>query len=358
MIQNAESLYQTTFIEPLKAFREFFAQAEESLKKREELVEKWKALHIQVQNLQGKKYKLASHTVKLELDSRSEEISAQELKAYHAELIQLLDSVIKNRLQGIRPCVHALIMNQLDYYGNITSSRHAFGQTTTHNEEKKPTASQLESEFKNNITTELNRIKGLTIVKDHWDFITKLVINVTEENKHFQKWHPSEAEENERFSLPEMKWFHCVYFYWGINYLYHQILCCYYPGIIPCLFFQAAPARRLWLPWDDLFVFLESLFFVTALSCPWPFGLPATWNIKKSIEEKNLFKKFTRDISRGQCRGQSTAISSFGESPFFSFCSKISWILDEIIWVIFLFSSFFFKLFFFFRWTNVSVCVC
>ena len=73
---------------------------------------------------------------------------------------------LDKRLEYIKPSIHALIMIQLDYYGSTT---HLF----THlmpipNASESPSSAMIpENEYQQAMANQINRIRGLTIVKDH-----------------------------------------------------------------------------------------------------------------------------------------------------------------------------------------------
>lgn len=160
------SLCHKTFIEPLKKFRNEFVTIAAALTKREDLVTTWKYLHNRVKKLQEKKDKTASHIAKLERERRAEEAASKELKTVHAQLLTELPTFLEKRLEYINPSIHAVIMIQLNYYGHTTqlytqlmparySSEFALSSTVT------------EEEYQQVVSTELNRLRTLAIVKDH-----------------------------------------------------------------------------------------------------------------------------------------------------------------------------------------------
>ncbi|XP_014295194.1 bridging integrator 3 [Microplitis demolitor] len=157
-VQDLTLLSQKTFIEPLKKLREEFSLIAEALAKREELVTSWKTAHNRYKKLQEKKDKTASHVVKLEREKRAEELAAKELKSIHSRLLLELPWFLEKRLEYIKPSINALIMIQLDYYGNTMQ---LFNQLM-------PSSGGYTSDDEDTIVNEqFNRIKSLTIVKDH-----------------------------------------------------------------------------------------------------------------------------------------------------------------------------------------------
>lgn len=164
-VQEVTSLCQKTFIEPLKKFRNEFATIATALTKREDLVTTWKYLYNRVKKLQEKKDKTANHIAKLERERRAEEAASKELKTVHTQLLTELPAFLEKRLEYINPSIHAVIMIQLNYYGHTTqlytqlmpirySSEFTLNSTT-------------EEEYQQVVSTELNRLRALTIVKDH-----------------------------------------------------------------------------------------------------------------------------------------------------------------------------------------------
>lgn len=159
-------LCQKTFIEPLKKLRDEFILIAAAIAKREELVTAWKYSYNRVKKLQEKKDRTASHIAKLERERRAEEAAAKDLKTVHAQLLVELPLFLDKRLEYIKPSVHALIMIQLDYYGNTT-------QLFTHlmpvpNASGSPSSAMIpEHEYQQAVSNQMNRIRALTIVKDH-----------------------------------------------------------------------------------------------------------------------------------------------------------------------------------------------
>ncbi|XP_034947751.1 bridging integrator 3-like [Chelonus insularis] len=157
-VQDMTILSQKTFIEPLKKLRDKFALVAEALAKREELVSTWKLAHNKVKKLQEKKDRTASHIVRLEKEKRAEEAAAKELKAVHSKLLLELPWFLEKRLEYIKPSVYALIMIQLDYYGE---------KMKLFNDLMSPNNISVEDEGDSSITEQMNKIKYLTIVKGH-----------------------------------------------------------------------------------------------------------------------------------------------------------------------------------------------
>ncbi|XP_015111527.1 uncharacterized protein LOC107037480 [Diachasma alloeum] len=154
-----------TFVEPLKKLRDEFALVEDALAKREELVGTWKCSYNRIKKLQEKKDRTASHIAKVERERRSEEVAAKELKLIHSRLLIELPWFLEKRLEYIKPSVHALILNQLDYYGNTTK---LFTQLMppVYNPSHSPSSPVMsDEEYHGKINEEMTRIRGLTIVK-------------------------------------------------------------------------------------------------------------------------------------------------------------------------------------------------
>lgn len=164
-VQEMAALCHKTFIEPLKKLRDEFAFIAAAIAKREELVNAWKCSYNRVKKLQEKKDRTANHIAKLERERRAEEAAAKELKTIHAQLLVELPMFLDKRLEYIKPSVHALIMIQLDYYGNTTKLfTHLM---PTHDTSQSPGAAIPEEEYQQTINNQISRIRGLTIVKDH-----------------------------------------------------------------------------------------------------------------------------------------------------------------------------------------------
>ena len=163
-VQNIKGLCLITFVEPLKKFRDEFIKIEMSLAKREELAANWRITYNRIQKLQEKKDRIASHIAKLETESRAAESQAKELKEFHCDLVVTLRALIDRRIRVIRPCVHALMMIQLDYYGNMTKM---FTNLMDMQNLSDSPNSNLRSEknCKDKITNEMTRIKELAIIK-------------------------------------------------------------------------------------------------------------------------------------------------------------------------------------------------
>ncbi|KAG8035604.1 hypothetical protein G9C98_001032 [Cotesia typhae] len=156
-VQDVNLLSQKTFIEPLKKLRDEFALIAEALAKREEIVNTWRTAHNRLKKLQEKKDKTASHVVKLEREKRAEEAAAQELKSMHSRLLIELPWFLEKRLDYIKPSINALIMIQLDYYGNTMK---LFNQLM-------PLGNYTSDDEDALVNEQFTRIKSLTIVKDH-----------------------------------------------------------------------------------------------------------------------------------------------------------------------------------------------
>lgn len=165
-VQEMAVLCQRTFIEPLKKLRDEFILIAAAIAKREELVAAWKYSYSRVKKLQEKKDRTASHIAKLERERRAEEAAAKDLKTVHTQLLAELPMFLDKRLEYIKPSIHALTMIQLDYYG---SSAHLF----THlmplpNASGSPSSAMIpEDEYQQAVANQVNKIRALTIVKDH-----------------------------------------------------------------------------------------------------------------------------------------------------------------------------------------------
>ncbi|KAK0081890.1 hypothetical protein PV325_011417 [Microctonus aethiopoides] len=165
-VQDVTLLTQKTFVEPLKKLRDEFVLVAEALGKREELVNTWKSSYNRVKKMQEKKDRTASHIAKLEREKRTEELAAKDLRAIHGRLLTELPWFLEKRLEYIKPSVHALILVQLDYYGNTTK---LFTQLMTIKDHScSPRSADIsDKEYNAQINDELNKIKSLTIVKHH-----------------------------------------------------------------------------------------------------------------------------------------------------------------------------------------------
>lgn len=169
-VQKMIPLFKETFIEPLKKLREEFAIIAAELVKREELVTMWKESYFRLRKTQEKRDKTASYVARLEKDKDLEESAGKKLKAFHSELQMELKVFLVKRLDYIKPSVHALIMIQLDHYGSMTN---AFKQpnsifTNSNSSDSMSTTSKIsDDDYQQSIIAQVNRIKALTIVKDH-----------------------------------------------------------------------------------------------------------------------------------------------------------------------------------------------
>ncbi|XP_012258587.2 bridging integrator 3-like [Athalia rosae] len=165
-VQEMIHLCQKTFIEPLKKLRDEFAYIALAIAKREELVANWRYVYNRVRKLQEKKDRTANHIAKLERERRVEEAAGKELRTVHAQLLVELPTFLDKRLEYIKPSVHALIMIQLDYYGNTT--RLFTHLMPVHNSADSPGSAMIpEEEYQQLITGHMNQIRALTIVKDN-----------------------------------------------------------------------------------------------------------------------------------------------------------------------------------------------
>ncbi|XP_015607255.1 bridging integrator 3 [Cephus cinctus] len=164
-VQEMTALCQKTFLEPLKKLRDEFVYIAAAVAKREELVTIWKTAYQRMKRLEMKKERTGTHIAKLERERRTEEAAAKDLRTVHAQLLSELPAFLDKRLEYIKPSVHALIMIQLNYYGNTTR---LFTQLMpVENSRVSPgSATMSDTEFDKIISTELSRIRDLTIVKD------------------------------------------------------------------------------------------------------------------------------------------------------------------------------------------------
>ncbi|XP_076751234.1 bridging integrator 3 [Xylocopa sonorina] len=165
-VQEMAMLCQKTFIEPLKKLRDEFSLIAAQIAKREELVTSWKNSYARVKKLQEKKDRTASHIAKLERERRTEEAAAKDLKMVHSQLLVELPLFLDKRLEYIKPSIHALIMIQLDYYGNTTNLFTHLMPVPNASVSSSGTVIP-EDEYQQIIVDQINRIRALTIVKDH-----------------------------------------------------------------------------------------------------------------------------------------------------------------------------------------------
>ena len=160
-------LVQKTFVEPLKKLLDEFGLVAGVIARREELVSAWRCSYNRVRKLQEKKDRSANHVAKLEREKRGEEMAAKELRDMHTRLLVELPRFLDKRLEYIRPSVHALIVIQMDYYGNATK---LFTQLMTVPEQASgdslSSAIIPEQEYQGILNRQITRIKALTIVKD------------------------------------------------------------------------------------------------------------------------------------------------------------------------------------------------
>lgn len=160
------TLSQKTFVEPLKKLHDEFAYIASAIAKREELLAKWKTTFDRLKKLLEKKdNRMASHIAKLEKERRIEEAAAKELKIIHTQLLQKLPTFLEKQLEYIKPTVHALILIQTDYHGNTNS---LFAQLMPlQNASGSPGSAMVpDDEYQKIISSQMNRIRALTIVKD------------------------------------------------------------------------------------------------------------------------------------------------------------------------------------------------
>lgn len=150
----------------MKKFRNEFIIITAAIEKRENLVATWKCAYNRVKKLQEKKDRTANHIAKLERERRTEEAAAKELRTIHAQLLTELPTFLGRRLEYINPSIHAVIMIQLNYYGHATQ---LYTQLMPIQYSSEFTSSTIvpEEEHQRVINTELNRLRALTIVKDH-----------------------------------------------------------------------------------------------------------------------------------------------------------------------------------------------
>lgn len=158
------SLCHKTFIEPLKKLRNEFVTIAAAITKREDLITTWKYSYNRVKKLQEKKDRTANHIAKLERERRVEDAAAKDLKTIHTQLLMELPVFLEKRLEYINPCIHAVIMIQLNYYGCATQ---LYTQLMPMQYSELISSITLsEEEYQRVIRSELNRLRALTIVKD------------------------------------------------------------------------------------------------------------------------------------------------------------------------------------------------
>ncbi|XP_011148157.1 bridging integrator 3 homolog isoform X2 [Harpegnathos saltator] len=163
-IQDVTNLCHKTFIEPLKKLRNEFVTIAAAITKREDLVATWKYSYNRVKKLQEKKDRTASHIAKLEKERRIEETAAKDLKTIHTQLLTELPVFLERRVEYINPCIHAVIMIQLNYYGCVTQL-----YTQLMPMQYLELTSNIivsEEEYQCIVKTELNKLRALTIVKE------------------------------------------------------------------------------------------------------------------------------------------------------------------------------------------------
>ncbi|XP_032689404.1 uncharacterized protein LOC116852819 isoform X2 [Odontomachus brunneus] len=163
-IQEMTSLCHKTFIDPLKKLRNEFVTIAAAITKREDLVTSWKYSYNRVKKLQEKKDRTANHIAKLERERRVEKAAAKDLKTIHTQLLMELPVFLEKRLEYINPCIHAVIIIQLNYYGCATQ---LYTQLMPMQYSELISSVTLsEEEYQRVVKSELNRLKALTIVKD------------------------------------------------------------------------------------------------------------------------------------------------------------------------------------------------
>ncbi|XP_025152686.1 bridging integrator 3 homolog isoform X3 [Harpegnathos saltator] len=164
IVEEYFSVAAQTFIEPLKKLRNEFVTIAAAITKREDLVATWKYSYNRVKKLQEKKDRTASHIAKLEKERRIEETAAKDLKTIHTQLLTELPVFLERRVEYINPCIHAVIMIQLNYYGCVTQL-----YTQLMPMQYLELTSNIivsEEEYQCIVKTELNKLRALTIVKE------------------------------------------------------------------------------------------------------------------------------------------------------------------------------------------------
>lgn len=163
-IQEVTNLCHKTFIEPLKKLRNEFVTIATAITKREDLVTTWKYSYNRVRKLQDKKDKTANHIAKLERERRVEEAAAKDLKTIHTQLLTELPVFLEKRLEYISPCIHAIIMIQLNYYGCATQ---LYTQLMPmQHSEYIQSMTVSEEEYHQAVKSEIEKLRALTIVKN------------------------------------------------------------------------------------------------------------------------------------------------------------------------------------------------
>ncbi|XP_011496057.1 PREDICTED: bridging integrator 3 homolog [Ceratosolen solmsi marchali] len=150
-VQEVVEGYTKTFTEPITALYDSFSRIKASLNKREDLVSIWKKAHANLIKYEAKPDKTAEQCAKLEKQRRVEEEAANELKIFHASLLDELQMFVKERQEYLEPCVNAFLTIQLIYYTQTTEQLNklisvADGTESMEQFSKlKPVASGLES---------------------------------------------------------------------------------------------------------------------------------------------------------------------------------------------------------------------
>ncbi|XP_043280558.1 bridging integrator 3 homolog [Venturia canescens] len=175
-VHDLTPLLSETFVEPLKKLLSKFVIVAEAIERRETLVHAWEYSYERVKKLQDKQDKSASHVAKLERERRSEERAAKELRDVHSRLLVELPWFLQKRLDYIKPSIHALIMIQLNYYGHamelytslMPANENSDALSSGGTRNSSPGSTNMNEEhFQSSVTSQINRIRSLTIVKDH-----------------------------------------------------------------------------------------------------------------------------------------------------------------------------------------------
>ncbi|PSN36333.1 Bridging integrator 3 [Blattella germanica] len=159
--RELSTVNQQTFQEPLKKFAGIFSNIDSAFHRREQLVQEWRNLAGKVRKLKERE-RTASNVLKLEREEKALNLAANELLTYHTYLLTELTQLFEKRSDFFRPTLQALIRSQLEYYGNTTR---LFTHLVPNVNESSPSSAYLDPEFDSRISSKLDNIRALSIVR-------------------------------------------------------------------------------------------------------------------------------------------------------------------------------------------------
>ncbi|XP_049863002.1 bridging integrator 3-like isoform X1 [Schistocerca gregaria] len=166
-VPELSKICQQGFLDPLKKYGSFFSDIDATFHRREQLVQEWKNAAAKVRRLEERE-RTASNVVKLERERKTAETAAEELIVCHKSLLSDVTQFYSRRIDYLQPSLQALVLAQLDYYGEATRLFTLLVPTPVSGSAAKgspSSAAVIESEFQHSVQSKLSQIRALSIVK-------------------------------------------------------------------------------------------------------------------------------------------------------------------------------------------------